>query len=582
MKKLLSSLAALSLIPTILVCLSLIGLPIAAMGFLHPEEKAPEKVEKVIPVVDFRKTPAASVISATFKELERDKRFKANSTEVSSAGFPHPFSCVTPTAPLSQSKGYKVRGDDAQVTIAAYPAGLGHEVFERLMKKVTECKPSTTYMTTADSDGVGVEGGFASVAWSENRVEVTLFRRGDLIAFVATDANKDSKGKAKIVDGVLERRLSKEVCPDPKGTEDAVTRNAFYAAKDFTGKREVYRLTTEPLELPTLTPELQAEGVKAVEIPGENYNIERVERPSDDFAYPLWPPLPKEPKFPKYPEAPKPQKLKSKTWVRVEDPIGPGCGWAFLTTVEPTYDAERIEAQNAARIDAAQAKLDADGPRWQADVISYWVAYQNYLDRIEAYEAYALKVKRVAKAWDKIHEAWRDYYTAYENWRLRDNARKAFIAQKKAAKQGYRDQIARCEYVSERLPEAQGELDGQKAKQKSLGSRITTLKARIAELKAKRDASVDDGDPETPVGPPLTSAEAQELKDKQEELATVRDSKKAVDKRVRSLDAEVRGLLEEQANDCPARKPSILGQKAPKKEPEPKKPADPRPPEARD
>lgn len=534
------------------ILLSLVGVPVKGFGWIHGKETVPPPAAaQEVTVVDFTETPANRLMQQLFRDL--DGSWDASSQEIPSAGLPQPMSCVEPAPTLSDSKAYRSDGADVQVTFAAYPAGLGAEMFKRLYEDTYNCKPSSTAIYPYTRDDLGVEAATIQASWSVNSIETTFFRRGDFIVFVASGRNVDSYGRAKFIDELLQKRMTSTVCANPKEGLKGKTRNAFYSGKNFLGLQERRELYSDKVELPELTPEQQAQGVEAVKVPGRDMKVKEVTLPNDQFLYPLWPELPEPVAYPKLPKKPKDQKLKSEAYIRIEDPIGPGCGWSFLSTVEPSFDEATIQANNDRILSDAQQLLDADGPRWQAAIQEYWTAYARYLKRIEAYEAYRQEVATVAEAWEEIHADWREYYRLYSIWEQKNQERLTFLANQEQAREDWADQKTAC----------------------------TTYAADQAQytkdLKAYSDKLADYA-----ANPGKQEAEYEAYR---EDLAEWRaDPRPEEEKGPRPEDPTPVEPVEptKPAHACPPPKPAILSEKAPKATPEPSKPADPRPADARD
>ena len=542
---------------TVGIGLSLLGLPVMGFGWVNgSDDKASAAEAAPITVVDFTKTPAAGVMRATLNDL--DKTWSASSTEVLSAGLPHPLGCIEPGPTLSNSKAYNASGQEAQVTLAAYPAGVGAEMFKRVKDQVASCKPSGTSIYTYARDGVGVESATTDASWSGNNIETTYFRRGDLIVFVATDKGRDSLARAKVVDDVVQKHLTPEICVDQQQGINAQFRNALFAGDKFTGLQKTNKLTSEKVEVPRRTEEQFQTNVPIVEVPSPDLKVKAVERPSDDFAYPLWPLLPKEVAVPTVPAAPADQKLEGEARVRIADPNGPGCGWAFLTTVEASFDKKAVEARNATIMRTTQEALDADGPRWQKEIQAYWSAYEAYLKAVEEYKTYADRVNEVRAAWDVIHAAWAKYYTDYANWEAYQAERQDFIDRQAAAKKTWEDQTAACAALPGRISKYNTDIERYRTvTYPKYESDLAAFNANRPALQAKYEedlAAWRAADPETrgpqptPPTPPKEPAEPQ------------------------------RPTLN---HPCPPNKPGIIDEKVPESKTAPAKPADPRPADQR-
>lgn len=453
MKKIFAAGVFIAIPVAITLLMGLMGLPIKGLEFLRPDEvQSGVKNEASVTYASFNKTPAYGVMSNLFEDL--DSQWKENSVLSRSAGLPHPFNCVQPSATLTGSKGYDGKVD-SQITFAAYPAGVGGYAFDALVDDVKKCKPNGTSVWL-DKKKLGTQAYSADVSWGRNRTEVTFWRRGDVIVFAATDADENSFKVAKAVDKSLVKALG-NYCLDKESLSRDVKRNAFFAGDKFQGLSEIEKLTTEKVEKPTLTEEQLASGVKETVIPAEDKKVEKVDieaaerlvqpnprlnLPESDYA--LWPKLPEPAAFPRMPKIPEPQKLSSEVTLRIDDTDGPGCGWKFLSTVKPDFDEELVSAANDKIVSDAQSLLDSDGLRWRSDILTYWTLYSEYLKEIPEYEKYRTKVEIIFKEWDKIHKRWKQYYSEYEKWYDRDQARLKFIADQERARELYEERRLAC------------------------------------------------------------------------------------------------------------------------------------------
>lgn len=426
--------------------LSLVGIPVT--GFEHDADQAVKKAE---PVATVRTVAARTTAAQTSLEQimdTADGAWKKAGSRITAAGLPHPLSCVKPAPSLSLSQLYDVpeRGS-AQVTVTSYAAGVGAKAFDRLVNKVDDCKQANVSLAAVPQDIIGTEAARMQTSWSGNSVTTVLWRRGDVIAFVATQTRNSANASsiAKSVDRVMSAELGK--CADQQSTVNDALRNAFHAGKNFTGKRDTKDVTAVKAQKPVLTAEQESAGVKPF-VRGKELDVPEVHRPVQPVAYPVWPDLPKIVTEPTFPERPKPQNLSATVDIRVADPTGPGCGWDFMASSVASFDAAQVQADNDERIDAAQALLDADVKRWTTETSAYYSAYAKYTKDVTDFASYAKAVADVAVAWSKIADEWADYYADYADWEQTEAERDDLIVDIKDAQNGYDDAIARCDELA--------------------------------------------------------------------------------------------------------------------------------------
>ena len=133
---------------------------------------------------------------------------------------------------------------------------------------------------------------------------------------------------------------------------------------------------------------------------------------------------------------------------RLDDPVGPGCGWAFTGQVGPPYDAtaEAVAAQG--RVAQAQLDLSVAQQAWQANVVQYWSQVADYTTQADAYSAYAAAVRKVAVAWDRITAERTAYAAAVDTYNAAAAAREQFLLDQAAAQTDYDTAVALCGGVS--------------------------------------------------------------------------------------------------------------------------------------
>ena len=422
--------------------LALVGIPVTGMDFDSPVKTSVGKksVEKPYQVVSTQ-TNAYLAISNTFNTV--DKNWKKQGSRIDAAGLPHPLSCVNPAPSLSVSQLYDIpRLGSAQVTITSYGAGVGAEAFKRIVTKAGSCQNNVSLLSV-DQSVVGAESHRFQANWFNNNVTTVMWRYGDVVAYVATETKNagNATAIARKIGEVLVPNLT--ACFNTESVSRDAKRNAYFAGKYFTGRLSTKTVETEKLEAPALT-EQQIEAKVTKTDRGEELTLPDVLRPLLP-TYPVWPELPNTLNPPNFPKAPAAQELSKTTGVRVSDPTGPGCGWAFMSNSVAPFDAARVAETNGSRILKAQTALDADGARWQKQVSAYWTAYANYVKKGKNYQEYAKSVRSVVKAWNAIAVDWQTYYTDHANWQIKEDARVQFLTDRKVAADEYNEAISTCD-----------------------------------------------------------------------------------------------------------------------------------------
>lgn len=395
-------------------------------------------------------TPAASdaavAIDAMFDQI--DTAWSPQGRRVSAAGLPHPLTCVTPAPGLSVSQTYRTKtGSDAQVTVTSYAAGMGAFVFAALADKTAGCKPSSTSMTVTPNTGVGAGSSRFTIAWSGNRATIEVVRRGDVLTFVAT--TKTAPGTVKAVDAVVAAKMSRCALQDSKPSD--AYRNLVAAKSNYEPYTKPEKVTRDPATLPT-----PPAGVKAVKVPAKTFRVPVVTRP-EPRPYPVWPDMPQNREVPVAPKAPEPQKTATTFKSLVEDVTGPGCGWSWMASAAPEFDAAAANATNDKRFEKATNRLAKDEDRWLGEVVNYWVAYADYRSDVIGYREYADTVAQTVKAWEVIDGQWATYWAEHDAWTNRKNARDRFDEEKTTAKDAYDDLLGQCAELDDTPPDPDAE-----------------------------------------------------------------------------------------------------------------------------
>ena len=557
--------SVLAVVP-IVICmiLSLANVPVLGFDWVHPSKEAKKKELIAVETIDFKSTPAQSVSDRFYAAL--DAKWAPTGVKIESSGLPQPFDCVTPSPTLSTSRFYNNSQSEFQVSFAAYPAGLAGKQLQNIVDNVEKCKNSNTTLSNKTTlTGLNTDAGAYSASWPAGSVGLFYFRLGDVIVFLTTPYGFDGVPQLKMLKTILEEFLTDDVCPVRHYEADVYRRNAFYAPKDFTGLLQPKTLTTEKVSVPTLPQELKDAGVSETSLPASEIKLKEVKLPVANGNHPMWPNLPKFVPKPKLPDLPREQKLSNVAMLRIDDPVGPGCGWAFLGNVKPNFNKIAVDENNKRNVESAQKYLDGDGSRWQNDVIQYWVQYKKYLNTIVAYEEYREKVRTVAEAWAVINAQWESYYSEYAKWKERDAARLTFISNQEAAQAKYDTEAQECANYPAQVAAWRTEYhaavishDDWRIKHDQWEKDMQNFNANYPAMKAQYDAAMTAWYNSGQVGPqPVQPAPPIE----------------PVEPTIPS-----KPMLN---HPCPPTRPTILDQAPPRAEKPPRPPADPRPVSAR-
>lgn len=345
----------------------------------HPVAQAEVKTTSTVVTPVMQYTPGGRAISSIVGDLPGT--FATLSGKASARGY---YSPLTPLkcAPRSElvydgltwfaaSAG---KNGALAVTLLAVGPGYATTFLSTLRRSLRACdmRVSLTQRPT--------EGGFTATG---QQVRVRGWARGDLILLVAEDAaiGKRIRGTAAAVDTLALRHLS-EVCPDLSAS-DGAWRNP-YLPGTFTGHAKDVAYRVPPMQSqPAAQPPLRYEWVRTPPRPYPNLTIPEVAEFTtapmlvDPTSIPELPisPVVDEPAMP----TPPVEASVVQTKVRVADPVGPGCGWAFLGMQPPAVNFAELESAATAAVEEAVSELAASGAAHLASLVAY-------ADQVTAYE----------------------------------------------------------------------------------------------------------------------------------------------------------------------------------------------------
>jgi hypothetical protein len=352
-------------------------------------------------------------------------------------------------AALAAARAYTVGKEQVLVSVAAYSAGQGPLALAGWTATLGDCSSSGRV------GRVRVEGpgGSGVLAWLRGapgtpQAAMLMWRRGDVLAIVAvpTSAPDRLAERAAVVDtallGVLVGR-----CADTSSTRADAVRSPWVSRLEFTGRTEPLTVAIDPSPVPVPPPDVvpvpdswEPSPLPTVSIPA---------RPTDQ----LWPAeLPLPVASPAAPRLPDPAPASTAVPSRVDDPTGPGCGWAFTGQVPPRYDEAAEQALTAARAAQAEADLATLQAQWQSDLVTFWRDVPAYEAQAALFAEYADGVAAVASAWDTITRQRERYAAAVEDYNDAVAAREQFFAAQAIARSQYEQAVALCGTAPTPLP----------------------------------------------------------------------------------------------------------------------------------
>ena len=360
-----------------------------------------------------------------------------------SGGTPFDAACGRPVsdAALSGSRVYDLGGSQVVLTVSAYPAGAGAVAMRDWAARLAVC--SSAPVTVAAVAAPSPDAFVATLAPAPGRpgAAALFWRHGDVVAIVAVPS-PDPRGLPALAAQADPRLVAAlaGVCANLASTVADGARSPWLSRDQFTGLASPIAVTTSPV--PTPAPPPGVTPVPATWSPAPLPSVSIPVRPAD----PVWPAdLPPAVPSPSPPSPLAPAPLVSVVPSRLDDPVGPGCGWAFTGQVAPPFDAgtEAVLAQT--RVTQAQQDLAAAQQDWQVAVLDYWQSVADYQASASAYSAYVASVGQVAQAWDRITTQRQDYANAVAAYNLAIDARSQFLLDQAAAQTAYDAAVVACQ-----------------------------------------------------------------------------------------------------------------------------------------
>jgi hypothetical protein len=247
------------------------------------------------------------------------------------------------------------------------------------------------------------------------------------------------------VDGALLAPLSGR-CADISSALADAGRSPWVAAGvqgapgAFTGLTTAVPVSVTPLPLPT--PPAGVAAVPPTYVPSPVASVSYPERPAD----PVWPPeLPSAIAVPEVPVRPTPEPATTTYPSRLDDAVGPGCGWRFTGQPKPPFNEAQEAVAAQARAQQALTDLATKQQAWQVATLDYWSRVPLYQQQAQAFAAYATAVQQVALAWDTIAKQRTDYDQALAAYNAAVEARTRFFVDLANAQTAYDDAVALCQ-----------------------------------------------------------------------------------------------------------------------------------------
>ncbi len=431
-------LAAVGLVVLTVLGVSLTGISLLPRGAAAapPSPSPSASVDRVA----LTSSPAQSAIVATL-----DSPVAAGWTPAGAiswtGGTPFDSTCGRPEtdSALAGARVFTVGRTQVVVTVSAYSAGAGAVALQEWATLLGSCRGGVTRLAVSAPGADALVAGIRPATGLPG-ASMLFWRRGDVVASVASPQTNPTglAASAAAVDKVLLTAIAGR-CADVASTMADAARSPWVAQDTFTGLTAPVTVSVTPSPQPL--PPVGVTPVPATYSPSPLPSVSLPVRPAE----PVWPvDLPLPVGSPIAPSRPTPAPVTSVVPSRLDDPVGPGCGWSFTGQVKPPYDAGTEALLAQARAQQAQADLVVLQQGWQAGLTAYWQDVPAYEQQALAFAAYASAVHDVAVAWDSITAARTAYANALAAYGAAVVARAQFFTDQALAQAAYNDAVAAC------------------------------------------------------------------------------------------------------------------------------------------
>jgi hypothetical protein len=439
------ALVALTFAVVTLLGLTLLGIPLLPRQSASAAAPTPA-ASPTIDRVSLASSPAQGVITTMLRPDVATGWTPAGAVAWS-GGTPFDTPCGRPgvDAVLSGARVYSIGSRQVVLTVSAYSAGSGAVAIRDWLARIGSCSGAPVGVAAPGSPTPDAFVASSPAAGGVRGATAIFWRRGDVVAVIAV-AMSGASGMTALaaqVDPALATALV-GVCANPQSTVADAVRSPWVERDAFAGLTAPVRVTAAPS--PTPVPPAGVTPVPSTWSPTPLPSISYPQRPAD----PIWPsdlptggvasPVP--------PAVLLPAPTLSVVPSRLDDPVGPGCGWAFTGQSAPPFDAATEAVLAQGRVAQATENLAAAQVAWQASIVGYWQAVAAYSGQATSYTAYAAGVRDVATAWDRITAARQAYADAVTAYNAAIAAREQFFLDQAAAQAAYDDAIAVCQAIS--------------------------------------------------------------------------------------------------------------------------------------
>lgn len=363
--------------------------------------------------------------------------------------------------------------EDASVTVHAYGAGQGAQALANSRSAISSCagRQGTGGIYTTGSVVPDTDGFSATSSSGDDRQYVSFFIRSDVLVSVSSPSFGRTTDISEMYDDLI-MDLLPPVCENLEVSNEDAKRNPYYDRESYAGWQRGRPVTIYTDSDPDFVPGVLSaheetsgeslprgnfpEGTVFITNPSEGVRLSYNSPPS--FTRPLDPvpvemPDPvEEPDSP--PNIPERPSIDRTVPERVEDPIGPGCGWDFTSLNPPPFDA----TEEKERADQEEERVRAEMRELYADYLtnrrSFIFDYADYAKTVTKYQEYVEQVREVGNQWQYVNNVRADYRSRLDAyWRDLENYT-TFNERLAQAQEEYDAAVQQCRTD---LPETQDE-----------------------------------------------------------------------------------------------------------------------------
>lgn len=303
-----------------------------------------------------------------------------------------------------------------------YGAGQARKQFDHYVSKLS-AKGAVDSRQLDDSGvyGASFEHGFLLVA-------------GDAIVGMQTADNEQRDRLYGEYFSELKESLPLSGCADISGS-DTSKRSVYFDPNSFEGLIE--SVTVEPEVNTNYLPTVQALGTREISNPYASV-------PEGPLPSSL-PALPSEVAKPTVANAPEAVgSFAEVASYRIQDPVGPGCGWSWSAQNALEYDEADLKATQDETMAKTQNSVNTNAQGYVDQKISWARVVALVAPKLDSWNRYVDSVNSVHGGWAKLvadrealRPAWDQYLAAHEAW-------STFDARKAAADTAYNQALTQC------------------------------------------------------------------------------------------------------------------------------------------